>query len=530
MNARRTDRPGRSPALEAQALIAVSALAGLAVAGCSPQSPAKPEDKGPVGNQVAAAARNASLSDGYVGAPQANGSGVVEVRTAGSDGRHVLAPPDPQAGERFGAAVFSGPLDEVDHNGPSFLLVGAPGLDVGGRKDAGGVYVFEQAGKTYRFVDVVTQDDVHVRMPGDPGDTPAAPGRVQAGAEFGAALAGEVNEDSGATQVSVGVPGLDVGDARAAGGVFVLDFTKYVGGQFYGSVKTVNGALYTLDLKGSPREAQAGDRLGTTVSNQMWGAPGATLGGQQGAGLVVYVNRGSPARPPKYWIFQLGTTGLPGKPAAGDGFGSSFLRHWDDATMTETLWIGVPGRDVDGVRDAGQIVTLRATQSGRTWVWHAGRTYSENDVRGQRADSGDRFGTALCRYEHYDKRPISSGSKSVHPTATLLLAGAPGEDAGSGAVLGLLDAPTLTAETVGGHSAAGAGFGAQLACGSGASSDGDELVIGVPGSSGTSRNAGWAAHGVHRHGSGPITWDRWTPEHGAAGDRYGQSVTVRGPY
>lgn len=509
----------------------LSAISGVAIAavlagGCAADQPPRPAGttETAVASKRAPSTQRAPLTDSYVGAPGRNGSGVVEVRLAKSGKRQELSPPKPQPGERFGAAVFSGQLDEIEHLSPNFVLVGAPGLTVDGKPDAGGIYVFKRVGETYRFVDLVTQNDVLLRPVGDP-HAPGVPGQAQAGAEFGAALDGQVYEDYGATNVFAGAPGLDVGGAKAAGGVFVLDLTTYVGGELYGNVDGVSGVLHTLDLSGSPRPPQPGDRLGATVSRWWWGAPGATVEGRPGAGLAVNATSGPPTDAPSYEIFQLGQDGLPGTPEAGDAFGSSFAEA-REPNEAETVWIGAPGKDVEGARDAGMIVGLRrASPIARL---RYARTYTANDVPGQRAGEGDRFGSSLCAYNHYDQKPSATSFEPVLPSSRHLFAGAPGKRVGTvdgaGAVVGLLDAPTLTAETVGSRSTAGAAFGSRLLCGPGNSTDGNELLVGAPGSAGT------VAHGIHRHGDDPLTWDLWTAPTAHPSDAYGSSVAVRGWY
>ncbi|WP_460515090.1 hypothetical protein [Flindersiella endophytica] len=444
------------------------------------------------------------LTDSYVGAPGQDGSGVVEFRATTGE-RQVVAPPKPQPGLRFGAAVFSGQLIEIEHRSPNFLLVGAPGLTVDGKPDAGGIFVFERTGKTFRYLDLITQNDVLVRRSQTKQST-ATRWHAQAGAEFGAAMDAHATEDYGATQVYVGVPGLDVGDARAAGGVAVLDLTKYIELDYSGKLPDVQGVLHTLDNRGSPRPPQSGDRLGTTLTTDWWGAPGATVDGQPGAGLAVAGLT--------YRIHHLGKDGVPGKPAAGDAFGSSFAPGRDGG-----IWIGVPGRDVDGVRDAGMVVGLERVAG--QWRFRGGPAYTENDADGTRAEQGDRFGAALCAYIQYDRDPTA-----------LLLAGAPGKDVDgvtdAGAVIGMPDAPNLTARTTGGQVTASAHFGAQLSCGAGNTGKATELFIGAPGGQG--KLAGTVVHGIHPPGDRPLRWNQWTLPNAEPGDVYGSNLVQRDWY
>lgn len=489
--------------MRARTTLAAAAIALVAASACTtvPANEPLPADKasgGAAGGSLARSAAAPPLHDLFVGAP---GAGVVDVRLEGTGRRQEIShPTGTQEGERFGAAVLYTMLDTTYDRW--FALVGSPGLDVNGKADAGGVHVFERAVNSWTYVDTLTQDD------------PGIPGSAQAGAEFGSAFDVTAGEDHEPATVYVGAPGLDVNGARAAGGVFVLDLTHYVGGD------DIGGSLVTLADRRSPRDPMAGDRLGAVLGEGFVGAPGATVDGRRGAGLALELPYPGD-EDSRFVLYQQGRNGVPGAPEAGDAFGSSFGQTW--ASDVRTTWIGVPGEDVGAIADAGMVNSLDRDESDDgDFTWKGGRAFTQNtadDGSGKPvegvAEAGDRFGTSVC-------------GSSPDP-AVALYAGTPGEDIGAvrdaGSVTGLLGADSQSEDTVGGRPAAGERFGSTVHC-LGISLDGEDLVIGAPGAA---RGAGLVAHGVHRNG-GTIAWERWTRELAEPGDAYGSGVFSRLPY
>jgi hypothetical protein len=84
---------------------------------------------------------------------------------------------------------------------------------------------------------------------------------------------------------------------------------------------------------------------------------------EAGAVDVVY---GSQVRSPnvrsQHWT--LASTGIPGSPEAGDHFGFAVAWGYFDDGPYQDLAIGIPGRDVDGVEDAGAIVIIHGSAQG----------------------------------------------------------------------------------------------------------------------------------------------------------------------
>lgn len=158
--------------------------------------------------------------DGYtdvpVGAPrhsagQVADAGVVEVRFGcGSRAPQRLQLPHPHPGDRFGAALVGGSYEQDFEVVPA-LVVGVPCLDVDGHKNAGGVAEFHRSSTGLTLFKLWTQSLAGV------------PGRVQAGAQLGVALA-LVDHEGDHVDLRVGEPGKKVGHAKDTGGFVSLEW------------------------------------------------------------------------------------------------------------------------------------------------------------------------------------------------------------------------------------------------------------------------------------------------------------------
>ena len=262
-----------------------------------------------------------------VGAPGADvgpqaGAGLVEVSNANGSVDAVTAPA-PQAGGHFGAAVV---LSDVDQDGCTDLVVGSPGYDVGQAVNAGAVYVVRET-----VADGIVVEK-WVRGSG------SVPGTAQAGAHFGKALASYVATGvPGSAAVAMGAPGETVAGAAGAGAVVVREIS--IGG-------TATWRLVTEQSPSMQGAARAGDHLGSSLTSRSpctdatvqefeAGLPGKTVHGAKGAGAVLELGTGQLLR----------QDDLVGTPEKGDHFGAA----------VSGLFIGVPGEDLRGRRDAGMV-------------------------------------------------------------------------------------------------------------------------------------------------------------------------------
>jgi FG-GAP repeat len=244
-------------------------------------------------------------------------AGVVNIRYAApSRSRRLLRQDRPERGDRFGAALGDGVLDQA--NGTVDLAVGAPGETVTGRRNAGAVSIVKNNNSGFQAGSVVFyqgRDGVQ--------------GRPEAGDRFGAAVAvGAYGRNLGGLALgglAVGIPGEDVGSVVDAGALAVL----------YG-MSTFGQQLLTQKQAGHPIEAR--DRFGAALSEPFRvkpglhedlavGSPGETVRGQAGAGavsvLVAKPRGGLRAGQFFYQGLRKQTLRVGGTPEAGDAFGAA---------------------------------------------------------------------------------------------------------------------------------------------------------------------------------------------------------------
>ncbi|HEX8105096.1 MAG TPA: hypothetical protein VF533_20920, partial [Solirubrobacteraceae bacterium] len=335
-----------------------------------------------------------------------------------------------------------------------------------------------------------------------------------AGDHFGAALAiadlgGSANRD-----LAVGVP-----DGAPGGGVHLLP------GAAAGLTAT-GSQHWTQDSAGVADAAEAGDRFGATLAagdvgstvrrDLVVGVPGENAGA--GTVHVLYGAAGGlTATGSRQW--GEASPGVAGDPVAGDGFGAAL------AVVGRALAIGVPGEDLGTRTNAGAVEVLAGSSGGPTATGSQRWTQDSAGVA-DAAESGDRFGAALA-----------AGALGWSTPADLAI-GAPGENAGAGAVHVLPGATgggatatgsqlwSQNSANVAGVSAAYDHFGAGLAVA------GFGLAVGAPDDdAGAIRDSG-AVH-VLAGGANGVTADGsqlWTQnstgiaDAAEAGDRFGASL------
>jgi FG-GAP repeat len=145
------------------------------------------EEKASFGSAVAAGKDldGDGIADFVVSAPLFNELRGAAFIFSGADGKlqHTLRSPVPQAFARFGAALFL--ADDIIGNGTPDILVGAPDQNVGGRRNAGQVFVFKPGGGFFSSI------------------TSATP---QAFAGFGSTLAAGDFDHDGVSKPVIGAP------------------------------------------------------------------------------------------------------------------------------------------------------------------------------------------------------------------------------------------------------------------------------------------------------------------------------------
>lgn len=442
-------------------------------------------------------------TDVVVGSPgHPDYPGSVDVRLTYQDGleRHLVAEPNGQAGDRFGAAVaeVADYQAEDEDTRCSLLVVGAPNRDVNGLRDAGAIFLFQYDRSTEQLT------FVHEYHQGADG----VPGAPQAGAHFGAVLAAPYHHDDigpVVTPLYVGIPGANVAGQVGAGAFARLTFSDAA------TPRVEDGILATQDTPGVPGTAEAGDEFGSALAcgnNSVFvGIPGEDIGSASNAGSILYWQDD---RNQADTGVNQDTRGVPGHVEAGDRFGQSlYAAHETGDGLGYDLLVGAPHENVGDVVDAGAVWVLPVNESA--FHLDGSRSYSQ-------ATSGV-AGTP----ERYDYFGESLGTSGPHT----YVAGAPGEDVGGVADAGMVE--TLTGDRSWNEGTTGVPgrlesrdrFGATLGnalvpMDPDQNSWLDLLLVGVPGKS---DSAGAVVKGL----SGS-TAALWTPAAPRAGDQYGAAI------
>ena len=297
-------------------------------------------------------------------------------------------PNRPESGDAFGSSLaYSGGLFES-------LAVGAPGEDLDGVVDAGIVHAFGFANL-----------DVHVQAVHQ--NLGIIPDINERGDRLGAAI-GTAQADCGGNSTPVlliGIPGQDVGRARDAGAVLMIEPDHWAS----------FGTMLAQGFGHIRGRATAGDRFGAAIgragSETAIGAPGDDLGPAVDAGTVTlvriecepftditYTDRVVGAR-----TFSQNSTGVADAAQAGDRFGAMLgvvrATTSTGVNRTRALVVGAPYETVDDRRGAGLLHVLPVSNSFRSSVHiGSGQAFTQNSMHvADRAEAGDHFALGLPR-------------------------------------------------------------------------------------------------------------------------------------
>ncbi|TMA55017.1 MAG: hypothetical protein E6J75_12885, partial [Deltaproteobacteria bacterium] len=259
-----------------------------------------------------------------------------------------------ERGDHFGAALAAG---DFDHDGFADLAIGVPDEDLGSIVDAGAVNVLFGGP---RGISALRNQFWN--------QSRNLQGAAERGDHFGAALAaGDFNSD-GFVDLAVGVPREDVGPVVDAGAVNVLYGTRH-GLTFTGTQFWNQNRPGVLDF------SERGDRFGSALTagdfdgdgfpDLAIGVPGEDVGAIVDAGAVDVLHggpHGLSAANNQFWT--LDSPGVEGAAAAGDAFGAALAADDFNGDGFADLAIGVPGKDVGPIVDAGSVNVLHGGRSG----------------------------------------------------------------------------------------------------------------------------------------------------------------------
>lgn len=257
--------------------------------------------------------------DFIVGAPYADPGGRLDAGSAfvysGATGALLWRIDGAKAGDNLGWSVGGG--SDIDADGSSDFIFGAPNADPGGREDAGSVFIYSGL----RGIQINRKDG------GLKGD----------GYGWSAAFAGDVDGD-GRDDFIIGAPFADPGFKAEAGIVYVYS------GRTGGLLSQRPGTAFSENFGWSV--AGAGDVNGDGKADFIVSAPNASPNLKQGAGSV-YIYAGPDGRTLLYQVNGTGIFDSLGYAVAGLGDISGDGRA--------DFMVGAPGADNGGLADVGTV-------------------------------------------------------------------------------------------------------------------------------------------------------------------------------
>ncbi|MGW0818698.1 trypsin-like serine protease [Streptomyces viridiviolaceus] len=291
-------------------------------------------------------------------------------------------------------------ITDFNCDGVEDIAVADPAATVGGDAGAGLIRIVYGGGKGTAEINQ---------------DLDWVPGGGEASDNFGQAIATVDYDEDGCTDLAVGSPGENLGDAADAGVADVLHGAP--GGLGTGATKNThfqqaagNGSLAastpeTGDLMGQALAA------GTTAAGEPFlviGTPGEGLGTAAKAGEAFYVRGGTNVS-----VHQ-DKLDVPGAVEANDGFGAVL------AADANNIAIGAPNENIGGDDAAGNLAVFSHKLNSESRPTPLFGLDQDLDTVSGGAEANDRFGASLALAPY---RP--SGAAAA--TESILAVGTPGE-------------------------------------------------------------------------------------------------------
>ncbi|MFD9025565.1 trypsin-like serine protease [Streptomyces parvulus] len=291
-------------------------------------------------------------------------------------------------------------ITDFNCDGVEDIAVADPEATVGGDAKAGLVRVVYGAGKGTAEISQ---------------DLDWVPGGAEANDLFGQAIDTVDYDEDGCTDLVVGTPGENLGDAVDAGMADVLHGAR--GGLGTGATKNTHFQQAEGNGSISASTPEDGDLMGqamvagTTAAGEPFvviGTPGEGLGSEAGAGEAFYVRGGTNVS-----VHQ-DKLDVPGAVEAGDGFGAVL------AADANHLAIGAPNENIGGDDAAGNLAVFTHTLNSEKRPTPIFGLDQDLDTVSGGAEAGDRFGAALALAPY---RPSGAATASE----SILAVGSPGE-------------------------------------------------------------------------------------------------------
>ena len=290
--------------------------------------------------------------------------------------------------DQFGASLAA---EDFDGDGFDDVAIGVPGEDIGNsgtKDDAGAINVVDGSneGINTDTDQILFQDQQGVQ------------GTSESFDNFGATLAaGDFNGDS-LSDLAIGVPFEDIGDAFDAGAVNVLDGSA-------NGLDAANSQIWFQDQPGVQGTSESGDIFGRSLAagdfdndgfeDLAVGVSDEEIKGIFGAGAVnVFGGSDTGLTADNNQIWFQDQPGVQGTSESGDFFGDSLTSGDFDGDGFDDLAVGAAFEDIKGNSSAGAVNVFAGSDDGLTadnnQIWFQ----DQPGVQGT-SEEFDRFGTSL---------------------------------------------------------------------------------------------------------------------------------------